>query len=351
MNYFAGRCREGKYKNRDALYIHDYAGREKIILTAGGAKDGDEKYIKGNTYGCAYITEANECHAKFIQEVFDRTLSSKNRKIFHDLNPKSPGHFYYRDILYFHDSAQAADPSYGYNYGHFTIADNLSVDEEQLKTALSKYDKASLWYQMDILGKRITPHGRIYDMFDERLHVSDSSPRSYSKYYVSCDYGTQNPTVFALWGLFGDVWHMVKEYHYSGRELNRQKTDKQFADDYIDFVSGVHAAAMIVDPSAASFIAELRGRGVNVQPAKNDVIDGIRTTAGLILEGKIRINDCCKETIKEFGLYLWDERSPIERPLKENDHHMDALRYFCYTILSKTNQVQVIRRDQYGGVL
>ena len=73
-NYFSGRYREGKYKNKDCLYVRCADGKEKILLISGGAKDGDEKYIKGNTYGMAYITEANECHQKFLKEVMDRTI-------------------------------------------------------------------------------------------------------------------------------------------------------------------------------------------------------------------------------------------------------------------------------------
>ena len=95
LNYFEGRCREGTYKNRDCLYVQTLTG-EKIVLVSGGGKDGDAKLIQGNTYGMAYITEANLCHPTFIKEVFDRTLSSKDRKVFHDLNPKAANHWYIR---------------------------------------------------------------------------------------------------------------------------------------------------------------------------------------------------------------------------------------------------------------
>ena len=114
LNYFDGRCREGKYKDRDCVYVQTKTG-EKVVLVSGGGKDGDEKFIKGNTYGMAYVTEANECHPKFLKEVFDRTLSSSERKILHDLNPKEEEHWYYTDILKFHEEQQAINPKYGYN--------------------------------------------------------------------------------------------------------------------------------------------------------------------------------------------------------------------------------------------
>ena len=132
LNYFEGRCREGKYKDRDCVYVQTKAG-EKVVLVSGGGKDGDEKLIKGNTYGMAYITEANECHPKFLREAFDRTLSSSDRKVFHDLNPKEEGHWYYTDILDFHEEKKLQNPEYGYNYGHFTIADNYSISSRAPK--------------------------------------------------------------------------------------------------------------------------------------------------------------------------------------------------------------------------
>ena len=170
MNFFDGKCRQGKYNDRSALFVQTKTG-EKIILVSGGAKDGDEKYIKGNTYGVAYVTEANECHPNFIQEVFDRTLSSADRKIFHDLNPKAESHWYYTDVLDFHQEKQLRDRNYGYNYGHFTIADNLSIDDEKLRNTLKTYQKGTVWYERDILGRRKTAQGIIFPNF-----ASDQTP-------------------------------------------------------------------------------------------------------------------------------------------------------------------------------
>lgn len=347
MNYFEGRCRTGQYQNRDCLYIGSATG-EKIVLISGGGKNGDEKLIKGNTYGMAYVTEANECAQVFLQEIFDRTLSSADRKIFHDLNPKAEGHWYYTDILNFHKRQQEADPNYGYNYGHFTIADNMSISDEKLKREINTYDKGSIWYQRDILGKRKQAEGLIYDMLDRAVHVvpaipkndkGEPQPRRYTQYYVSCDYGTQNATVFGLWGLCGGVWYCVKEYYYSGRSERRQKTDEEYVNDYLNFIKGLHVTSIIVDPSAASFIAALKQRGISVTKAKNDVLDGIRLTASLLLTGKIKICDNCVKTIEEFDLYTWDEKAVGEdRPIKENDHAMDETRYFCYTILNNEGQ-------------
>lgn len=162
MNYFEGRCRLGKYQNKECLYVYCRDRKEKVLIFAGGAKANDYVSIKGNTYGMAYVTEANECHKTFLNEVMDRTLSSDDRKIFHDLNPKPPAHWYYTEFLKFHEEQSIKIKDYGYNYGHFNIFNNLSVDNKKLKDILRTYNKNSIWYKRDILGQRIASAGVLF---------------------------------------------------------------------------------------------------------------------------------------------------------------------------------------------
>ena len=159
------------------MYVRCADGKEKILLISGGAKDGDEKYIKGNTYGMAYVTEANECHQKFLKEVMDRTISSSDRKIFHDLNPKPPAHWYYTEILDFHEKKQRENPNYGYNYEHFNIFDNMAITDIQLKNVLETYDKSSIWYKRDILGIRMANAGVLFDLIanNKERYITDDT--------------------------------------------------------------------------------------------------------------------------------------------------------------------------------
>lgn len=327
LNYFEGRCREGKFKERDCVYVQTHAG-EKIILVSGGGKDGDEKLIKGNTYGMAYITEANECHPKYIQEVFDRTLSSKNRKIFHDLNPKDPSNWYYTDVLNFHEASQRKNSDYGYNYGHFTIADNMSLTDDQIRKNLSTYDKTSVWYKRDILGDRTSAEGLIYSMFsDENLY--DDSTRKFELESLSCrycavDYGTENPCVFLDIYDDGDIIWIDREYYYDGRHENKVKTNDEYADDFQKFFENRPLlSCVIIDPSAAAFKEQLKRCGYAVKDGNNDVIEGIRNVASLIYRRKVKVHKQCKNTIAEMHGYVWDDKARQrgeEKPLKVGDH-------------------------------
>lgn len=335
-NYFEGRCREGVYQNRDCLYIQTATG-EKVVLISGGGKAGDEKLIKGNTYGTAYITEANECSKIFIQEVFDRTLSSPDRKIFHDLNPKAEAHWYYQDVLNFHEEKLKANPKYGLNYGHFTIADNMSISNNQLRAVLSTYDRKSVWYARDILGQRKMAEGLVYPMFSMEKHVVKGviPYSSRHRYYVSIDYGTVNPFAAGLWD-FDPVSHkaiMIRELYYRGGSANRTDNEGYYR-LLKKLIGDIKIEYIIIDPSASSMIETIEKYAEwLVVRADNDVLNGIQDVTKYLNMGLLLFHESCKETFKEFDQYSWDEESGEDAVIKEFDHSMDMIRYFCRTAL------------------
>ena len=339
---FRGRCRTGHYEDRDALFIRTRTG-EKVILLAGGRDKGSEAKIKGQTYGTVYITEANECAEEFVKECMTRTLTSHDRKLFMDLNPKSPQHWFYIDFLNFYDREAAAGRLDGYNYGHFTVADNLSLSREQLRDLLKTYDKDSFWYAADILGRRASPNGLIYDMWTpENLYGPEElteETRSRCQRYIAVDYGTTNPMVFLNILYDGTRVWVDGEYDYDSRRERKQKTDFEYADDFEAFAGCDHGVTVVIDPSASSFRAELSRRGYHVRAANNDVLDGIRLTATMISLRCVRVRaGACPNLEREMASYMWDEKAVLrgeEAPLKENDHTMDALRYFLKTIVRR----------------
>lgn len=154
-----------------------------------------------------------------------------------------------------------------------------------------------------------------------------------------------------LWNKAVDgKWYCIREYYYSGRDKGVQKTDAEYVDDLKKWLDGTKIKAVIVDPSAASFIAELRKRGYSVLKAKNDVEDGIRLVGTLLNQQKIAFSSSCVNTIMEFSSYIWDEKAAErgeDAPIKLHDHAMDAVRYFCYLILN--NNVAKIRNKAKAG--
>lgn len=357
-NWFEGRCRSGKYQERDALYINTATG-EKIILISGGGKEGDERYIKGNSYGSAYLTEVNECAKSFVKEVFDRTLSSSERKIFLDLNPKSPQHWFYTDVLDMHQANNDKYENYGFNYEHFTLHDNFSFSVEKIKEIIRTYAKNTVWYIRDILGRRTNAEGIIYDMFSPDNQYKDGNGPNYDLYYFryyAIDYGTTNP--FALLEIIEQTnpftnikeYFVEREYFYDSKKHNRQKDDSEYVEDVEKFMldkdnSIKRYTAIIIDPSAASFKVALRKRSIksrtteDVINAKHEVIQGIRLVSSLLRVKRLKINkDKCPNLITEFSSYIWNAKASergTEEPVKAFDHALDALRYFVFTIVKR----------------
>ncbi len=143
------------------------------------------------------------------------------------------------------------------------------------------------------------------------------------------------------------------KYYYSGRENKLQKTDNEYIEDLKKFLGDTKIKAIIVDPSAASFIASLRQNNYNVIKAKNDVLNGIRYTGNALNEGKIKINVACENTIKEFASYVWDEKASLQgedKPVKDFDHAMDAMRYFVSTVLAPTRTVKIGNKANFPGL-
>lgn len=105
---------------------------------------------------------------------------------------------------------------------------------------------------------------------------------------MSCDYGTINPTSIGLWGKAGGKWYRMREYYYDSRKEGRQRTDEEHYTELERLADGLHVSAIIVDPSAASFIEVIRRHDrYRVERASNSVLDGIRNVATRLQSGDI----------------------------------------------------------------
>ncbi|MDB8438612.1 PBSX family phage terminase large subunit [Turicibacter sanguinis] len=301
----------------------------------GGKDERSQDLIQGITLAGCFFDEVALMPQSFVNQATGR-CSVDGSKYWFNCNPDGPFHWFKMEWI---------DKKVDKNilYLHFTMDDNLSLSERVKERYRKMY--SGVFYERYILGKWKVAEGVIYSMFDTAKHLKEIVDDLKGEYYVSIDYGTQNATVFLLWLKTKEMSYCLKEYYYSGREEGIQKTDSEFADDLEDFTKDYKIRRVIVDPSAASFIAELKKRKFNIKKAKNDVLDGIRFTASLLSECKIFFSKKCTNTIKEFNSYVWDEKAANrgeDKPVKENDHAMDAVRYYCYTIL-KSSGISVLK--------
>lgn len=235
-------------------------------------------------------------------------------------NPQHPGHW----LKQFLDSdADIFSQTY-------TIDDNPFLPET-FKENLKKEYSGTVFYDRYIRGLWVLAEGLVYNFSEE--NITDEIPAA-GRYYISVDYGTLNPFSAGLWCVTREGATRIAEYYHSGRDSNRQMTDEEYYVKLRELAEGYNVEYVIVDPSAASFITTIFRHGeFHVVKAKNDVMDGIRRTAVFLKNGKLKIHRSCKDAIREFGLYRWDEDSEVDQVIKADDHAMDDIRYFCNTIL------------------
>jgi PBSX family phage terminase large subunit len=317
---------------KDEYMIIDWRGfKDKKFYVRGAAKDNDYKQIQGATFGY-WLADEVTLHAKSFVNMARTRMRLEFSKAIWTYNPDSPYHYIKTDYL--DNESLFVKDSEGnsvFREWIFYLNDNPSLTEKYIKELETSY--LGVFYKRFIKGLWCIAEGIIHDWFNEKIHVTDLIT-DIKEYYYAIDYGTMNPCAFLQIGIdkFDKIF-ILREYYHDGRNTGKQKTDSDYANDFIDFMGDNRGRKIYIDPSAASFITELKSRNITgLTQAKNDVVDGIRTVQKFGANNQIIIHRSCKNVIKEFGVYSWDEKAIIlDKPIKEHDHAMDALRYFIFT--------------------
>ena len=295
----------------------------------GADKDNAQDKLQGMTAAGAYADEAALFPRSFIDQMIGR-CSVEGSRIFMNCNPNGAYHFIKTDFI-----DRAAE--IGLYRLHFTMDDNLTLSPEIRESYARSF--AGVFYRQYILGEWVSAEGAVYPMWEDDANTfedEDLSRYRGMRRYAAVDYGTANPCVFLDVRDDGNTFWIVREYYWDSAARRRQKTDAEYAADLEAFLDGDRNVQVIIDPSAASLKAELRQRGFRLKDAKNDVQEGIAATAVRIGSRRVRVHrKNCPCFIREIHAYLWDDkarRRGEERPVKDHDHAMDALRYLCHTL-------------------
>lgn len=315
-----------KEKRSDNLVEVLWNERRNEFYLFGGKDEASADYIQGITLAGVLLDEAALMPRSFVEQALAR-CSEAGSRLWFNCNPAGPRHWLYLEWI------QEAEKRNCLHL-HFTMEDNPGLTQQVRERYQKLY--SGVFYRRYILGEWVQAEGRVYDFFDNKM--VGTAPAHCDKWYVSCDYGTVNPTSIGLWGRSYGIWYRVKEFYFDSRREQRQMTDAEYAVALERLVDGRNLAAVIVDPSAASFMEVLRRRGFPVKKAKNDVLSGIRLTADLLKSGKIIICAGCTDCLRELDEYVWDLSSGTgDRVKKEHDHAMDDMRYFVSTVLGESS--------------
>ena len=303
------------------LEISKGSRRNRFYLF-GGKDESSAALIQGMTLAGVMLDEAALMPRSFCEQAIAR-CSVEGAKLWFNCNPEHPAHWFYKEwILKCHEKNCL--------YLHFKMEDNPALSKETLARYQTLYSGA--FYKRFVLGEWVAQDGLVYPFFDASYLAE--VPKTCSRYMVSCDYGTVNPTSMGLWGEADGIWYRIGEFYHDSKQKGFQMTDEEYYRSLCTLVGNASVERVIVDPSAASFIACIRQHGkFNVVRADNDVLSGIRKTSDALKEGKIRICRPCTDAIREFSLYRWDESAKYDAVKKEHDHAMDDIRYFVTTAL------------------
>lgn len=313
-------------KRSENCLIVTRGARENRFYLFGGRDESSQALIQGITLAGIMLDEVVLMPESFVNQATSR-CSVEGAKLWFNCNPAGRRHFFKMNWINLYRKKRLL-------YLHFTMDDNLSLSDKTKERYRNMY--FGMFYRRYILGQWVSAEGVIYDMWtDENLFGDEELKRMTDeeteckklgdmRHYVAMDYGTANPMVFLDAYDDGETFWIVREYYWDGRARQRQKTDRQYGDDFESFIAGDRRAEVILDPSANSFRTELRSRGYHVREADNAVMDGIRVMSTMIYRRRLRVHRTnCPNFLKEIEGYIWDEKAMLrgeEQPVKVSDH-------------------------------
>lgn len=327
----------------DNLLIVSKGSVTNYFYIFGGKDERSQDLIQGITLAGMFFDEVALMPESFVNQATGR-CSVDGSKFWFNCNPDNPRHWFKVNWI---DKCRCnmsekeiaemeKDGKQPKNliYLHFDMDDNLSLSEDVKKRYRSNY--VGVFFKRYILGIWCVAEGLVYSMFDEDKHVTDKRMNGAHEYVVSVDYGTVNPFSCGLWAFDGRKSIREQEIYYDSRAEGKRLDDEAYYKMMDEMIGDRRVEFIIVDPSAASFIEVIKKYAKYVvKGADNDVLDGIRVVTTMLNKGMIQIHESCENSINEFGLYCWDEDSGDDVVIKENDHAMDDIRYYCYTFLRR----------------
>ena len=329
QSWLGGLFRITEYRSENKLVVQALGGRKNTYYLFGGQDESSYMVIQGITLAGALLDEVALMPRSFVEQACAR-CSVVGSKLWFNCNPAGSEHWFYKEWICKRKEKNVL-------HLHFTMEDNPGLDPVVRKRYEILY--SGVFYRRYVLGQWCLAEGLIYN-FQPEKHIAKSVPKE-GRYFISVDYGTMNPFSAGLWCVTENRAVRIREYYFSGRDNGSTRTDEEYYQALEELAGDKIVEQVVVDPSAASFIAVIRKHGrFPVRKAKNEVLSGIQTVAAYLQAGVLQFAPECKDTIREFGLYCWEADGVKDRPCKENDHAMDDIRYFCATVLRRNRIIQ-----------
>lgn len=362
---FRGRCRWGKYKSNEALFVQTKTG-EKIVIFTGGGKSDSYKSILGNSYGGWIATEINEHYdcedsrTSFIKVAMARQIASVHPFTLWDLNPSNPNADIYKNYI---DKFMGLD---WYRYEHFNIFDNATMSQERIEEIQNKYDMNSVWYKRDILGERMVAEGLVFPYFANDCkpylfkyqHLKEKMKeqgKRFNHLIIGVDFGDNGSKYsWHLTGFTNDwdyMWALDEGDMEKSNSIDATKFCKAFVRfykrcvecyGYVEWIFPDSASNTLINTLRAYFYAEGLDGSIIAPVKKNELTDRPITVDSLLVTGRLKIEEHCKNLINALSELVWDEKKDI--PKDENVNNInDDWDSFCYTFITHSGYIDLRR--------
>lgn len=355
---FRGRCKWGKYRDNEALFLYTQTG-EKVVVFAGGGKADSYKRILGNSYGLWIATEINEHYdsddsrESFIKVAFGRQAAALDPLVLWDLNPCNPNHRIYEDYID-HYAKTNLD---GYLYEHFTIDDNLSISDERREQIKAQYDPSSVWYHRDILGERCTAEGLIYRYFaehteefliDNPLEWCEKNGHRITTVMIGVDFGgTGSANKFQATGITARGTVIALDEEYIKRAIDPDALNKEFS-AFVKRISSIYGSSQTRADSAEQIL--IRGLTHTVQKdglrtsvknaIKGEINNRIRLTILLMAQKRFYVSRKCPHLVNALQTAVYDPKKLDDTRLDDGTSDIDSLDAFEYSIEPWARQLE-----------
>ena len=293
-------------------------GQEFSVV--GGGTEASWLSIQGMTVAFCLGDEATGWVESFWDMLISR-LSLAESQILVTCNPGTSSHYLKKLI-------DSGDPDV--HVEKFLLEENPTLSRKYIDRLKRMY--SGLFYRRMILAEWVAAEGAVYQGWEPEKMVKKHSVSNVIA--VGIDYGTNHPTAgYAVGvGTSGRLEVCAEWSPNLERGGHRRMTDSQLADSLESWLELLPSQPLYIycDPAAASFREELKQRRMLTHRADNSVLDGIRQIDSLLNAGDLTIDPSCKHLQKEMGSYRWDNKATekgTDAPIKENDDHVDALRY------------------------
>ncbi len=327
VNAFKGTTLEGEYKE----------SRHEYLLPTGGIiylwSTDNPDHAEGGQYDAIWLDEAGQMK-RWIWVVAQARLGFKMGKLLFTTTPYNLG-WMYREI-YVPAKRQSEElGDLDYFVSQFRSIDNPYYPKIEFERAKRTMDERT--FAMRYMGEFRKMAGLVWPEFDGWVCQLDEVTEAHGKALAApesvnwvggIDWGYNNPFV----GLSGFVDRDDVLWLYAERCLTNVLLEPH--SKHLDERTTYYA-----DPSGLLEINEMNKLGVMVQKSINDIEMGIERVTARGKTGRLRISPECRNLISEAETYHYKEDT--DKPVKEHDHCVDALRYVIMGVDGKPEPMVV----------